>query len=72
MYGEKPLSGSSLTAGLRWSGCRRSGHGACAEQNDKGRYARKRAYYLTIATSGGNAYPGPDLFNKAHLSLFLI
>ncbi len=37
-------------AGLRWSGRRSSGHGACAEQNDEDRNARKRAYCLTVAT----------------------
>lgn len=38
-------------AGLRLSGLRGSAHGACAEQNDEGRNARKRAYCLTVATS---------------------
>lgn len=60
------VPGDSDTARLRWSGSRGFGHGACAEQNDEGRYARKRAYCLKIRPLR-DAYPKSDLFNKAVL-----
>lgn len=39
--------------------------GECAEQNNKGRDARKRVYCLTTANSYRYVYPKSDLFNKA-------
>lgn len=39
--------------------------GACAEQNNEGSNARKRAYFLTTAIVCRAAYPKFDLLNKA-------
>ncbi|MCS2171257.1 hypothetical protein MUU46_13125, partial [Scandinavium sp. TWS1a] len=41
------------------------GHGACAEQNDEGRYARKCTYRLRAGAVTGETRLKSDLFNKA-------
>lgn len=46
LYRVKQLFGGSLTLRDYESVCRGFGHGACAEQNDEGRHARKCTHRL--------------------------
>ncbi len=67
MYRVKQLFGGSLTPrDYDLSGSRGFGYGACPEQDDEGKYARKHSYCLKIRPATGTlTRTGSDLFNKA-------